>query len=120
MFDQILQLVKDHFNSNPELAAAIPAGQEDAVHQEIASHIDNHVNGQAAAEPAAGGGLLSSIEGALTSGGTLGNALEGGIIGTLSSKFGLSPAITGAVAAALPGIINKYVNKGNAPAAPTS
>ena len=32
MLDQILDLVKEHLSNNPELAAAIPEGQEDAVH----------------------------------------------------------------------------------------
>jgi hypothetical protein len=36
MFDELLQLVKDHVSNNPQLAAAIPPEQADAIHQEIA------------------------------------------------------------------------------------
>ena len=110
MFDQILQLVKDHFNSNPELSGAIPAGQEDDIHNAIANHIHNNVLNPPAAESGSGG-LLSSLESTLTSGSPMGNAIEGGLVGSLASKFGLSPAITGAIAAALPVLINKYANK---------
>ena len=112
MFDDILQMVKDHIANNPQLQAAIPPEQADAIHQEIASHVNNTVQAQAAAPQAsAGGGLLSSLEGALTSGSPLANAIEGGIVGSLGSKFGLSPATTGAIAAALPGLIQKYTSK---------
>ena len=41
MFDQILQLVKEHLSGNPQVSSAIPAGQEHAVHNKIASHITN-------------------------------------------------------------------------------
>ena len=33
IFDQILNFVKEHLGNNPEVAKAIPAGQEDAVHR---------------------------------------------------------------------------------------
>jgi hypothetical protein len=37
MFDQILELVKEQFGNNPQLSSAIPAGQENEVHKEIAT-----------------------------------------------------------------------------------
>ena len=55
MFDQILQLVKDHFGNDPQASAAIPAGQEDEVHKEIATHINDGLQNQAAAQGGAGG-----------------------------------------------------------------
>ena len=47
MLDDILQIVKDHLGNNPAVAAAIPADQADAIHNEIANHINN-----AASQPA--------------------------------------------------------------------
>ena len=114
MFDQILQLVKDHFNSNPELSDSIPAEQADAVHKEVATHINNGLENQAA-EQGGAGGLLSQLEGSLTSGSPITSAIEGGLVGGLGSKFGLSPAVTGAIAAALPGVLSKFAHKANDP-----
>jgi hypothetical protein len=61
--------------------------------------------------PAAGGGILSSIENSLSSGGMATNAITGSLVSSLGSKFGLSPAITGAIAASLPGLLQKFMNK---------
>jgi len=47
----------------------------------------------------------------MAAGGTVTNAIEGGLVGSLASKFGLSPMITGAIAGALPGIIQKYIQQ---------
>ncbi len=114
MFDQILQLVKDHVGGNPQLANAIPAGQEDAVHQEIASHINNGLQNQAEAQGGAGG-LLSMLTGSIASGSPITSAIEGGLASSLGSKFGLPPLATGAIAAALPGILQKFAHKANDP-----
>ena len=38
-------------------------------------------------------------------------AIEGGLVGSLASKFGLPPMITGAIAGALPGIIKKIIQQ---------
>jgi uncharacterized protein YgiM (DUF1202 family) len=50
MFDQILNLVKEHLANNPQVASAIPADQADEVHREIATHVlyidGNSPNGQ--------------------------------------------------------------------------
>ena len=111
MFDEILNLVKEHLGNNPEVAAAIPAGQEDAVHKEIASHVANSLQNQPAAESGGFGGILSKLESNIAGGGTITNAIEGGLVNSLTTKFGLPPSVTGAIAGALPGLLQKYMNK---------
>jgi uncharacterized protein YidB (DUF937 family) len=110
MFDEILQTVKEHLNNNPQVSSAIPADKQDAIHNEIAGHITNGLQ-QHTAWQTGSGGLLSSLEQQMAAGGTLTNAIEGGVVSSLASKFGLSPMITGAIAGALPGIIQKYMQK---------
>jgi len=107
MFDQILELVKEHMGNNPQIAAAIPADQQDAIHNEIANHVANSMpQGQEGGL----GGLLSG----LTSGGGMASAIEGGLVSTLASKFGLPPEVTGAISASLPGLLSKFTNPGGA------
>jgi len=110
MFEEILQTVKDHLNNNPQISSAIPADKQDAVHNEIAGHITNTLQNPTESL-SGGGGLLSSLEQKMAAGGTLTNAIEGGLVGSLASKFGLPPMVTGAIAAALPGIIQKYMQQ---------
>lgn len=137
MFEQILQAVKEHLGNNPELAAAIPPEHAEALHQEIATQIHENLQNQASAAgqtapaaEAAGSGLLDnlggkasellhSIEGSLSSGGIGTSAVTGGLVGALSSKFGLPSAVTGAIAAAVPGLIQKFMQK-QTPATPTT
>lgn len=114
MFDQILQLVKGHMGNNPQVSSAVPAENEDAVHQEIASHINNGLQNQASQQGGIGG-ILSSLSGNLTSNNPIASAIEGGLVGSLASKFGLPPAATGAIAAALPGLLQKFAHKANDP-----
>ncbi|MDQ6609028.1 MAG: hypothetical protein M3Y85_04325 [Bacteroidota bacterium] len=114
MFDQILDLVKQHLGNNPQIASAIPAGQKDEVHHEIASQITNGLKNHATAQGGVGG-LLSMLQGGLTSGNPLTNAIEGGLASTLGSKFGLPPMVTGAISAALPGILQKFAHKATDP-----
>ena len=114
MFDQILAMVKDHMGANPQLANAIPAGQEDEVHREVAAHINNGLQGQAAAQ-GGGGGLLAMLQNGVSSGSPITSAIEGGLVGSLASKFGLPAAATGAISAALPGLLQKFVHKANDP-----
>jgi len=114
MFDEILKMVKDHLGNNQEVSSAIPADQHDAVHQEVATQITNGLKNQAAAQGGTGG-LLAMLQNSLTSGGPVVNAIEGGLVGSLGSRFGLSPAITGAIAGALPGLLQKFVHKANDP-----
>lgn len=116
MFDQILQLVKEHFNNNPELAANVPAEQHDDLHREIATHINNGLQAQPSLKETAGG-ILSQLEGNLASGNIPLSAITGGLVGSLAGKFGMSPAITGAIAAALPGLMQKFMHKDAEPVA---
>ena len=110
MFDQILQLVKEHLNSNPELTGNMPAEQADQVHREIATHITNGLQAQTP-EANTGGGILSQLEHNLASGSIPTSAISGALVGGLASKFGMSPLITGAIAAALPGLMQKFMEK---------
>jgi uncharacterized protein YidB (DUF937 family) len=107
MFDQILQLVKEHLGNNPEIANAIPKDQQDAIHQEIATHINNGLQNTNSQQSGIGG-VLSQLESNLGSGGLATNAITGGLVSSLASKFGLPPSVTGAIAAALPGLIQKF------------
>lgn len=114
MFDQILDLVKQHLGSNPQIASAIPAGQEAEVRHEIASQITNGIKSQASAQGGAGG-ILSMLQNSMGSGSPITSAIEGGLVGSLGSKFGLPPMVTGAIAAALPGLLQKFAHKANDP-----
>ncbi len=114
MFDQILDLVKEHLGSNTEVSQGIPADKLDEVHNEIASHVTNGLTSQGGS-----GGLLSNLQNAVTSGSPITSAIEGGLISSLTSKFGLSPMITGAIAASLPGLLQKFAHKANDPSLTT-
>ena len=118
MFDQILDLVKQQVGSNPQVASAIPPGQEQAVHTEIAHQVTHGLASQAAAQGGAGG-LLSMLQGGMSSGNPVTSAIEGGLVSSLGSKFGLPPAATGAIAAALPGLLQKFAHKAADPNDPS-
>ena len=140
MFEQILELVKDHIGNDPQIAQHIPPEQADAIHQAIAEHVTNTLQSQptqgpATQSPLSGlgaltgqgglgtqlgqgglgaltaqgglGGLVSQFTSSLQSGSPLAAAIEGGLVGTLGSRFGLGPAATGAIAAALPGLLQR-------------
>ena len=115
MFDQILDLVKDHLNNNPEIASQIPDDKKEEVHKEVASQITEGIKNQATASQGGIGGLLSSLQNSIAGGGTIPSAIEGGLVGALTNKLGLSPAISGAIAGAIPGILQKFVHKVNDP-----
>lgn len=115
MFDQILDLVKSQLGNNPQVSAAIPAGQHDAVSQEVATHISEGLKTHAENEGGVGG-LLSMLGGGSNQ---ITNAIGGGLISSLGSKFGLPPMATGAIAAALPGILAKFAHKANDPNDPS-
>src|SRR5215217_6370697 len=110
MFDQILDLVKQHIGNNPQVASAIPADKANAVHNEIASQVTNGLATQATAQGGVGG-LLSKLQGGMASGNPVTSAIEGGLVSSLGSKFGLPPVATGAIAAALPGLLQKFAHK---------
>jgi uncharacterized protein YidB (DUF937 family) len=114
MFDQILQLVKEHIGNNPQVSSAIPGDKKEAVNHEIASHITTGLQNQAVAQGGAGG-LLSMLQNAIASGSPVTSAIEGGLISSLASKFGLPPMATGAIAGALPGLLQKFAHKANDP-----
>ena len=114
MFDQILQLIKEHLGSSPQVSSAIPADQADAVHKEIATHVTNGLASEAAAQGGVGG-LLSKLQNSMSSGSPVTSAIEGGLAGSLASKFGLSPMVTGAITAMLPGLLQKFAHKANDP-----
>ena len=94
MFDEILQLVKDHLSNNPKIASAIPTDQAEAIHTEIANHISNGLPNSGANQGSLSG-LLGKLENTVASGGTATNAIEGGLVSSLTSKFGLPPSVTG-------------------------
>lgn len=114
MFDQILNVVKEQMAGNPQVAAAIPADKADDVHKEVASHIEQGLKGQSTGQGGIGG-LLSSFTGGSGSGNPLTGAIEGGLVSTLGSKFGLSPTVTGAIAGSIPGILQKFAHKASDP-----
>lgn len=114
MFDEILKIVKDQLGANKETSSAIPAEKSDEVHQEIAAHIDSGIKNQAT-EQGGVGVLLAKLSGSLGSGNPVTNAIEGGLVASLGSKLGLPPAATGAIAAALPGLLQKFAHKANDP-----
>lgn len=107
MFDEILNAVKSELGGHPAIAGSVTPEQEDAIHNEIANHISNAA---AAGSSTSGGGILNTVKQAIASGGTVTTAIEGGLINSLTSKFGLPPSITGAISAALPRIIQKYTS----------
>jgi len=114
MFDEILNMVKDHLGNNSQVVSAIPADQQDAVHREVAIHVTNELKNQAAQQGGAGG-LLTKLQQEMSSGNPIVTAIEGGLAGSLLSKFGLSPMVTGAITASLPGLLQKFVHKANDP-----
>jgi len=114
MFDQILELVKEHLGNNPHVASSIPENEKDAVNNEIAHHITNNLKSEASTQGGAGG-LLSKLQGMVASGSLVTGAIEGGLVSSLTSKFGLPPIVTGAIAGALPGLLQKFAQKANYP-----
>jgi hypothetical protein len=113
MFDQILSTVKEHLGENPQVKSAIPPGQEEAISKEIATHVTSGIAQNASQQGV--GGMLSQLQAGLTSNNPLVNAIEGGLVSSLASKFGLPPMVTGAIAASLPGLLQKFAHKANDP-----
>jgi uncharacterized protein YidB (DUF937 family) len=114
MFDQILELVKQHIGNNPQISSVIPVEKQEAVNNEIANHVTNGLQTQAVNQGGAGG-LLSMLQNAMASGSPVTSAIEGGLVSSLASKFGLPPMATGAIAGALPGLLQKFAHKANDP-----
>ena len=114
MFDEIVNMVKHQLNNDPKVANTIPEDQKHEVSEHVATEITQQLASQSAQQGGIGG-VLSKLQNAATSGSPVVNAIEGGIVGSLASKFGLSPMITGAIAAALPGLLQKLAHKANDP-----
>jgi len=113
MFDQILGIVKEQLNNNPEAKAALPQDRSGEIEQEIASHVESQVKNQAVSSGGGIGDWLSSLAGGGNS--TTANDMGGGLVTNLANKFGLPPAAATAIAAALPGILQKFAKKTNDP-----
>ncbi|MBS1496962.1 MAG: hypothetical protein JSU03_11810 [Bacteroidetes bacterium] len=112
MLDEILNMVKEHLGGHPDIAGAITPEQENAVHTEIANHLSNIASNPAATAPQAQStGILGQLENAVANGGTAVSAIEGGLISSLTSKFGLPPSVTGAISGMLPGLLQKFTQK---------
>ena len=114
MFDKILELAKEHFENNPELRSKLTDEQKDAVATEVATHLTTGLTNHEAL-PGGTGRILSLMEDAGSAGNPLTNAMEGGLINSLACKFGLSPAVTGAIAETLPGLLQKFALKAKDP-----
>jgi uncharacterized protein YidB (DUF937 family) len=114
MFDQILQMVKEHLGNNPQVTSNLPPEKQDELHNEVATQI---TTGLATQAPQQGGigGLLQSLQNAATNGSPVTSAIEGGLISSLTSRFGLPPSVTGAIAGALPGLLQRFAHKANDP-----
>jgi hypothetical protein len=115
MFDQILDLVKSQIGGNPEVASAVPAEKQGEMQHEIASHIQDGLKSHAEGAGGAGGLLSMLAGGAQGGGGAISNAISGGLVASLASKFGLPASATGAITAALPGLLQKFAHKANDP-----
>jgi uncharacterized protein YidB (DUF937 family) len=114
MFDEIVNIVKHQLGNNPQVAQLVPQGQEDAIHHEVATQITHGLANQSLQQGGIGG-MLSQLQNAATAGSPIVNAIEGGVVSSLASKFGLPPMATGAIAAALPGLLQKFAHKANDP-----
>ena len=109
MFDQVLQTVKQHLGSSPEVASKIPPEHADAVHQEVANGVTDGLK-----ENAMGGGLggmVSSFTGGGSGGAGTGGMIEkvtSSVAPRLNGKFGLSPDAVKSITGAIPGIVQKF------------
>src|SRR6202012_1081699 len=106
MYEEILQLVKEHLTSDPAVAATIPAEKADDVHREIADQIHTGIQNPAAL--LGEGGLASLVSGGLGSG----SPIVGNLVNNLVSKCGLSPEAGSAITSALPGLLQKVLTHG--------
>lgn len=112
MYEEILQLVKEHLTSDPQVAATIPAEKADDVHREIATQINTGVQNPAAL--LGEGGIASLLSGGLGAG----NPIVSNLVNNLVSKCGLSPEAGNAITAALPGLLQKVLNHPSAGESP--
>src|SRR5690242_10023562 len=118
MFDELLNMVRNQVESKPEVSANVPPEQQEAVNREVTHQITKGLANQAQ-EQGGVGDLLSKLQSGLTSGNPIITAIEGGVVASLASKFGLPPMATGAIAASLPGLLQKFAHKANDPNDPS-
>jgi uncharacterized protein YidB (DUF937 family) len=118
MFDQIVSMVKEHLGNNPQVQQQIPAGQQDAVSHEVATQITQGLATQAPQQGGVGG-LLDKLQHGAANNSPITGAISGGIVSALGSKFGLPPSATGAIAGALPGLLEKFAHKAKDPNDPS-
>lgn len=114
MFSQIEELIKSQIGSNPQLASSIPQGQAGEVHQEIAGSLldglKSHMSGGGT------GDILSMLTGNSQNSGVVSQAVSGGLIDKLTSKFGMSGGVASSLAASvIPGVIQKFFHKASDP-----
>ena len=114
MFDKIFELVKEQLDSNPQVASQIPGDKKDAIYNEVATHLTSGLSNHEALQGGAGG-LLSMLENAISKANPLSDAMQGGLLNTLASKFNLPPSAIGAIAGALPGLLQKFAHKASDP-----
>ena len=107
MYEEILQVVKEHLSNDPEVSATVPAEQADSVHREIADQI--HTGLQNPTALLGEGGITSLLSGGLGSG----NPMVSNLVNNLVSKCGLSAEAGSAITAALPGLLQKVVSQGS-------
>ncbi len=114
MYDDILRLVKERFGNDPDVASAISPDKVDAVHEEIAMQITRALENQSTPDTqpqqkGKGGSknITGKAENSVASGNVDASAIERGLVSSLKSKFGLPPSVTGAIAGALPGLLQE-------------
>lgn len=107
MYEEILQLVKEHLTNDPQVTATIPAEKADDVHREIAGQINTGIQNPAAL--LGEGGIASLLSGGLGSG----SPIVSNLVNNLVSKCGLSPEAGSAITAALPGLLQKVLTHGS-------
>lgn len=106
MYEEILQLVKEHLTSDPQVSATIPPEKADDVHREIADQIHTGIQNPAAL--LGEGGIASLLSGGLGSG----SPIVSNLVNNLVSKCGLSAEAGSAITAALPGLLQKVMSHG--------
>ena len=104
MYEEILQLVKEHLTNDPEVSATVPAETADSVHEEIAQQI--HAGIQNPTSLLGEGGITSLLSGGMGAN----NPIVSNLVNNLVAKCGLSPEAGGAITAALPGLLQKVVS----------
>lgn len=110
MYEEILQIVKEHLSSDPQVSATIPTEKADDVHKEVADQINNGIQNPAAL--LGEGGIASLMSGGLGAG----SPIVSNLVNNLVSKCGLSAEAGSAITAALPGLLQKvlgHVTGGN-------